>query len=196
MHVHLVIQIDCDTQTYIICNIQGRILLLLSQRENTGLTLIEVMVVVAMISILSLLAIPSFRALVQRYRISGESEKLYTTLQYARTESIKRNTTVFVSFATGDDWCYGVNTGSACDCTTPSSCDLGVSAASDTGQISLSATGLTSNAFSFESTHGGANGTVTVTMTLFGQTPFIRTNITRLGNIIQCSTGISGYRAC
>jgi type IV fimbrial biogenesis protein FimT len=160
------------------------------------MTLIELLVMLAIVVILTVIAIPSFNSLIQTYRISTAAENLYSTLQYARTESIKQNTNVYVSFTTGDTWCYGVNIGSACTCSTAGSCNLGSTSASAAQQLTLSATGLSSGSIYFDTAHGGVSSAATITFTLFGQSPLITTSISRLGNIQTCSTGVSGYTSC
>jgi type IV fimbrial biogenesis protein FimT len=168
----------------------------LGLRQRKGMTLIELLVMHAIVVILTVIAIPSFISLIQTYRIATAAENLYSTLQYARTESIKHNTDVYVSFTTGDTWCYGVNTGSACTCSTAGSCNLGSTRASTAQQLTLSASGLSSGSIFFDTTHGGVNSAATITFTLFGQSPLITTSISRLGNIQTCSTGVSGYTSC
>ncbi len=165
-------------------------------RQRKGITLIELLVMLAIVLISTLLAIPLFTSLMQYYRITTAADELYSTLQYARTEAVKRNTSVYVSVTTGDTWCYGINTGSTCSCSTAGSCNLGSVSAPSAQLLTLSATGLTSNAFYFDNTHGGANNAVTLTFTLYGQSSLITTSISRLGNIQTCSTGVNGYTAC
>ena len=165
-------------------------------RQRQGLTLIEVLVMLLIVAILALIAIPLFTSLIQTYRVSTAAEQLYTTLQYARTEAVKRNTNVYVSVTTGDTWCYGVNTGSACTCSTAGSCNLGSVSAPGAQLLSLCATGLSSNSMYFDTIHGGASAASTFTFTLYGQSTLITTSVSQLGNIQTCSTGISGYTAC
>lgn len=164
--------------------------------HNKGLSLIEFLIAISIIAILSVLSIPTFISLVKNHRLSSIAETLYYDLQYARTEAIKRNTTVYVSFTTGDNWCYGINAGSTCNCATAGSCALGTTQASAAQQVSLSASGYGSNYVSFEGTHGAANASGSLTMTLYQQTPLITLSIGMLGNLQMCSTGISGYTAC
>lgn len=161
-----------------------------------GITLIELLVMLAVIVISTLLAIPLFTSLIQYYRITTAADELYSSLQYARTEAVKRNTSVYVSITTGDSWCYGINTGSTCNCASAGSCNLGSVSAPAAQLLSLSATGLSSNAFYFDNTHGGASNSVTMTFTLYGQSSLITTSISRLGSVQTCSTGITGYTAC
>lgn len=163
---------------------------------HQGITLIELLTILTITVILTTLAVPSFITTIKRHRIIGNVENLYAALQYARSEAIKRNTTVYVSFVTGDNWCYGINTGSACTCTTPSGCNLGTTSAAATQQTSLSTNGFSSNTIQFENTHAAANASGSVTFTLYGQSSLIKINIGRLGSLQICSTGIDGYTAC
>lgn len=165
-------------------------------RRRHGLTLIELLVMLLIVAILALIAIPLFTSLIQTYRLTTAAEQLYTTLQYARTEAVKRNTNVYVSVTTGDTWCYGVNTGSTCTCSTAGSCNLGSVSAPGAELLTLSATGLSSNSMYFDTVHGGASAASTFTFTLYGQSNLITTSVSQLGNIQTCSTGISGYTAC
>ena len=170
--------------------------LLPDKDQSQGVTFIELIVVLAVIAILATLAVPQFLSLVQNNRLSGTAENLYYSLQNARSEAIKRNATIYVSFQTGDTWCYGINTGSACNCAVPTGCDLGTVSAPASQQISFSTTGLTSNTLQFEGTHGAANASGSITMTLYGQSTLITVSVGRLGNLQMCSTGISGYIGC
>lgn len=167
-----------------------------AQDRFLGLTMIELIVVLAIMIILALVAYPSFVSLVQYYRITGESDLLYSNLRTARAEAIKRNANVYFSFSTGDSWCYGANAGSACDCTTSGSCGLLTQTAGSAGQITLSTSGLSSGSVIFEPSHGAVSASGSVTMTLYGQSSLIRINIARFGSMSMCSTGISGYTAC
>jgi type IV fimbrial biogenesis protein FimT len=161
-----------------------------------GVTLVELILVLAVVVILTLIATPGFITLIQNYRLSTTSEALYNALQFAKSEAVKENATIYVSFQTGDTWCYGINANSACDCSTASNCGLGATSAPAAQQLSLSATGLTNNAISFEPIRGAANAAASVTYTIYGQSTLIRTSISLLGNLQICSTGISGYTAC
>jgi len=172
------------------------ILPLSNRQAYRGMTLIEFLIIIGIMAITAVASVSSFTSIVRNYRISGVAEQLYYQLQYARSEAVKRNATVYVSFSTGDSWCYGINVGGTCDCTTAGSCGLATTSASAPGLISLSTSGMTGNSINFEGTHGAANASGSVTLTLFGQTSLITLSISRFGNLQLCSTGISGYTAC
>ncbi|AVP57324.1 general secretion pathway protein GspH [Pulveribacter suum] len=55
-----------------------------------GFTIVELMVVVAILAILAALAAPSFAPIVERWRVRQAVEGLQSTLYYARSEAIKR----------------------------------------------------------------------------------------------------------
>lgn len=63
----------------------------------SGFSLIELMVVVAILAILSALAAPSFTPLMERWRVRDSAENLQSTLYYARSEAIKRSGNVIIT---------------------------------------------------------------------------------------------------
>jgi type IV fimbrial biogenesis protein FimT len=86
--------------------------------HESGFTLIEVMVSVAILGILAALAAPSFSESIKKYRVNAIREELIASLQTARTEAIRRgrpvvlireiDTTVCADTgATSDDWNCG-----------------------------------------------------------------------------------------
>lgn len=82
-------------------------------RRQKGLTLVEVMIVVAIIAILSAIAAPSFSRLIEQYSINVISEKMATDIKFARSESIRTQRPVFfystasANTATGNR-CWGI----------------------------------------------------------------------------------------
>lgn len=61
-----------------------------------GFTAIELMVVVAVLAVLATLAAPSFQFIVERWRVRQTVEGLHSTLQYARSEAVRRGGGVFI----------------------------------------------------------------------------------------------------
>lgn len=61
-----------------------------------GFTLVEVLVTVAILGLLMALAMPSFSALADNWRVRQATEALVSTLQLARSEAIKRGGHVII----------------------------------------------------------------------------------------------------
>lgn len=89
-----------------------------------GLTIIELMIVVAVLGVLIALVAPSMRGMISTQRVRGVNAGLVTDLQYARGEAARRNRDVSVAVQAS---CYVVYLdvglpATACDCTrTPGS---------------------------------------------------------------------------
>lgn len=63
---------------------------------NSGFTLIELMVTIALAAIILTQAVPSFNALVQNNRLISQKNEFISTLNMARSEALKRGTRVTV----------------------------------------------------------------------------------------------------
>lgn len=64
------------------------------KQTNQGLSLVELMVVVAMVGILSAIAIPSYNNLIASEQLTASANRLQTGFKYARSEAMKRSETV------------------------------------------------------------------------------------------------------
>jgi type IV fimbrial biogenesis protein FimT len=62
--------------------------------RKKGFTLVELLITIALMAVISALAVPSFQMLLLKNRISFENERIFETLYYIRTEAIKRNNQV------------------------------------------------------------------------------------------------------
>lgn len=65
-------------------------------QKSRGFTMVELMVVVAIIAILTTLAAPSFKQLIQSNTISNAANTFLADTRYARSESIKRGSRVIM----------------------------------------------------------------------------------------------------
>ena len=86
-------------------------------------TLIELMIVVALIAIIVTLAAPSFRDMILMQRLRGINAQLVTDLAFARSEAVSRGTFMQVRFQTSSTMnCYiifarrAADTSDMCDC--------------------------------------------------------------------------------
>lgn len=77
-----------------------------TQRSAKGFTLVELMLVVAILAIVATVAMPSFTEVIESQRMKGAATDLMIVLTRARSEAIKRNTNVTLSPKAGD-WANG-----------------------------------------------------------------------------------------
>ncbi len=71
-----------------------------------GFTIIELMVVVAIMAVLAALAAPSFTPLIERWRVRQAAEALQSTVYFARSEALKRGGGVAIA-ADATGWTGG-----------------------------------------------------------------------------------------
>ncbi|MEK8050466.1 GspH/FimT family pseudopilin [Ideonella sp. DXS22W] len=82
-----------------------------TRRAQTGLTLVELMMVVVIASLLLAVTAPSMRGLILRNRLEGSVNELGMDLYYARSEALRRRATVsLVTNSTGTAYTLGTST--------------------------------------------------------------------------------------
>src|SRR5450631_4219128 len=81
-----------------------------SPRKNSGVTMIELLVVMTLAGVLRAIAVPSYKYVTTSNRIAGEINGLLGDLQFARYEAIKEGLSVTVCPA-------ATSTSTACDAT-------------------------------------------------------------------------------
>ena len=72
-------------------------------RNNSGMTIIELMVVIGILAILAGIAIPGFIGWLPNYRLRSAADDLQSTLQNAKLRAIRENAIVRVNFDFGND---------------------------------------------------------------------------------------------
>lgn len=79
--------------------------------KNTGFTIIELMITLALMGIFMTLAVPSMGSIIKNNRLSTQANEFVTALQLARSEAIKRATAINVTAtdasATDNEWGKG-----------------------------------------------------------------------------------------
>lgn len=87
-------------------------------RRARGFTLIEAMVVVAVVAVLVSIGAPAMGTFIDKNRLKGAADALYTQIQQARSEAVKASSNVTLVYAT-TPWCsgFGAEADAPCDCT-------------------------------------------------------------------------------
>lgn len=69
--------------------------------QSRGFTLIELMIVVALLGIFAAIAVPSFTSFINNNRTQSASNELLSLLQYARSTAVQNNSTTIVCLSAG-----------------------------------------------------------------------------------------------
>lgn len=171
-----------------------------SRTFQLGVTLIELMITLFIMALLLTFALPAFTELLAESRLKAATSTLYLKLYQARSEAIKRNQRMRVTFMVSDGgatWCYGMKTDASCDCTVAGSCQIDgaekiVSSLEFPGvgiDLHISSPG---DHFTFENIRwitAGTFGHVRFNMAEGGQTRII---VSRMGRVRLCSPAGSG----
>ncbi|ATI04127.1 MULTISPECIES: GspH/FimT family pseudopilin [Cycloclasticus] len=174
----------------------------MDQNRQKGFTLIELLITVVILGILLALAAPSFFEILERRKIVGATDLLHSDLLFAKTETIKRNKVIRISFKNKGttNWCYGMKEEVTCDCTTANDCDIDgverVVKASDFPNVSSTWT-FGSDTAEFDPIRGfvNLNDAGTATFSIGSADTNVVLSITGRSRI--CSdTGIGGYPSC
>lgn len=64
--------------------------------ENSGFTLIELMVTIAILAITVMIAVPSFQGVIASNQLQEARDSLRTAIQYAKSEAVARNRVVSI----------------------------------------------------------------------------------------------------
>ena len=94
--------------------------------KSQGFTLIELMVTVAVFTILAVVAVPSFIELRERMALRGAADQLVSFWANAKMEAVKRHTSIAVTIRkNGNNMCMGATaTLTGCDCFTDGACEI------------------------------------------------------------------------
>lgn len=172
-------------------------------RRQAGFSLVESLIGVAVTTLAVGAGLPGFEAAKERRHLEGGSAQLETDIQLARSEAVRRNHTLRLSYTlTPAGSCYVVHTGKASDCScTPdgtSSCKAGAQSFSATGFRANGSLQMRSNVASivFDPVQGTLTPTGTFRFT--GQkSNEVRVVVSIMGRVRSCTpTRVSGYTAC
>jgi type IV fimbrial biogenesis protein FimT len=154
---------------------KGRFVLNVIQK-SAGFTLIEMLIVVAIVALLTTLGIPSFRVWIQNTQIYNAAESAQNGLQKAKAEAVKRNSNVtFALLGASPDW---VSSWIVTDATTGATVE---SRSGGEGSKNITAKGL------------AADGVTTATTVTFSNLGGVVANAANLGQI-DFSSSLTGSR--
>lgn len=169
------------------------------------------MFAIIVLAILAAAAVPSMTAFIEKNRLRGAAEALFTDLVYARSEALKRNREVSVIFQNigASDWCYGakVKNGTDCDCTIADPNDsnacvmsekadnsgpkvLKTTLAASYPQVTVATSTFSSNKATFTATRGTANGGTVTLQSDSGK--MVQVRVSSLGRVMICSPSGAG----
>ncbi|MEN8168656.1 MAG: GspH/FimT family pseudopilin [Pseudomonadota bacterium] len=174
-------------------------------RQEKGFTLIELMITVAILSVVLGIAVPSMSSFMDKRRVIDAAEAVHSMLVYARSEAIARSTNVAARI---DANAMGVSTNTACNpshiLTDASPCVLSVDGVNVLKRVVTSdypgvTFATTTNQITFDPTRGtvpvGQNGTIRVSYEDYE----IRVIIGVIGRVRLCSPStapVGGYKTC
>jgi len=173
-------------------------------KKTAGFTLIEMLIVLAILAIIATLTAPSLGLIAEKNSIRSVAERIKSDLQWTRTEAIKRSQNLTVSYNQAGG-CYGISTlvltspiTASCVC---SDCDIKtVSALRDHNNLEFSALTFTEtpNSPNFKFMRGTAtNGHLCIK----NQNLQLKVIVSLLGRIKICDDStapntVSNYSKC
>ena len=94
-------------------------------KKTAGVTLIEMLIVLAILAIIATLTAPALGLIVEKNAIRSVAERIKSDLQWTRTEAIKSSQDLTILFQQTDA-CYGIriDNNPPCDCTIQNNCKL------------------------------------------------------------------------
>jgi type IV fimbrial biogenesis protein FimT len=161
------------------------------RRPCRGLTLLETMVALAIVAVLTTLALPSFGSMMSRHRLKATAEQMATDLAELRMLAAQRGQPLHLQLSAGPQWCYALAVSSGCDCRVPQGCQLKTVRAKDHPGVTL----LDGQDLRIEPLPGSAGGTAVLQNSEGAR---LRVGLSPLGRPKVCAPGaaVPGYAAC
>lgn len=93
-------------------------LTLASKKPALGFSLIELIIAIAIVGLVSAIAMPGYATWIKNSRVRTAAESIQNGLQIARAEAVKRNASIRFSLSANSNWSIGcVTTSSNCPTT-------------------------------------------------------------------------------
>jgi type IV fimbrial biogenesis protein FimT len=138
------------------------------KKKESGFTLIEVMIVIAVFGIMSAIAIPSFMSLLPGMRLNGSARDIFVTMNLTRMKAVAQNTIGVIIFdPSNNSFTAWLDDGPAGNNWSLDSTDTSIKSGSTETGVSITGTTFPSHTFGFNSRGLPAvtPGTYTVTLT-------------------------------
>jgi len=186
-----------------------------------GFTLIELMVTLAVVTILAMVAVPTMTEFFERGRLRGAADELVSFLAKARGEAVRLNRDVRVDFGGSPaSWCVGANSAvdptnpedmvpavTSCDCTDTTKCLVdGVRTIASNSSFAGVTTNNVAGAFIYDRSLGTQHETTSTspassitTLTSSNGRFVLQVVVSPLGQARVCQAGggyIPGYPSC
>jgi len=163
-----------------------------------GFTLTELMITIAIIGIVTSIAVPSFSKMLERNRLKEAAQSLKSDLLFARTQAIKTSQNIVVSRSTGNSgaWCYGLTNNASCDCSaSPSTCEIKTVSGSNFSTTNIKSIFTVNTSFDFR------RGTSANSNTCFSTSSYtVKVKTSNAGRTVICtnnnSTALAGVDTC
>lgn len=172
------------------------------RRLSRGLTLVEAVVTLAVLTVLAGLAAPDLGRLVERRELEAAAAQLETDLQLARSEAVSRHATVRLDVQAGAGAsCYVLHDGPAgsCDCLADGApvCRADARVLRSVRLAPGARVALASNSpsMAFDADAGTVTPTGTLRLTGRGGDE-IRQVVNIMGRVRSCSPSMNGFKRC
>ena len=165
------------------------------RRTARGFTLLELVVVLAIVGVLVTLALPSFGSIVARHRLKSAAEQLSADLAELRLQAAQRGQVLHLNVQPGTPGCWAPTTAPGCDCRVPQGCQLKTVRAADHPGVTLLAGGDLRIEPRVAAALPGRGGHALLQGSEGGA---LRVELTPLGRPRVCAPGaaVPGYAAC
>ncbi len=169
---------------------------------NQGVTLIELMVIIALIAISLMIATPSFSGFFAKQKLRGLGGELLFFTKLAKAEAAKKSSETYIVFkkSSATSWCLGLSEDKDdCDCTTANSCKVDeierVISSADYKDVSFDSNSFDDGKITISPYKGRSlPGTATFSITADGVTKDLSLKRSKMGRDKICSPSGNSLR--